>query len=166
MLLQPKNDWPSGSRRAATKQDSHLFFSTIKMTVKLWPYWHGWQNFKATDCLVLVALSAFFHLRGTEILPEILMECPLDFSEKVFIKRGLITWLLSPLQNLYVQAGYSGLANVMHQNSYEVCSRPWKQNGQLESWSPCGIQWSTWKHDTAAHIEISAFSPFHSSESE
>lgn len=104
------------------------------MMVKLWPHWGWWQNFKATDCLVSVALwAAFSQLRRTEeIRPEVPMEGPLDFSEKASIKCGLMTGLLSPLQSLYVPAiqALLMLCTRTHMRFVQDCE------SKMASWNP------------------------------
>lgn len=137
-LLQPGNAWPTGCGRAATDKTA-VFFKNYWNNGQTLAHLRWWLNIKAIDCLVPAALwVAFSHLRGAEaILPAV----PMEQSQWTFQKCllcGLVTGLLSHLQEPSCTS-CSGFAKFMPQDSYRVCSGPWKQSGQPESWLPCGI---------------------------
>lgn len=129
-------------QEGSNKEERHLFFSsTIKMMVKLWPHWHWWQNVKATGCLVWVELWTAFSLSERNRRNpawSAIGEATGHFQKKCSLTVGSWPGYWAPAEVLCTS--YSGLANVMHQDSCEVCSRPWMQNGQPEFWSLCRIQ--------------------------
>ena len=117
-----------------------IFFSTMKMMVRLWPHWYWWQNFKATDCPVVSGIvGSFFPLERNRRNPA---WSPNGEGHWTFQTKWARDRAIEPLAEP-LRTSYSGFANVMHQDSYEVCSRPWRQNGQLESWSLGGIHGNT-----------------------